>query len=129
LRHRDHLDHLEVQYNLREENAEKVETLVNTDNSGPASLRSKGAKGLDLRVVWWHVRKAQETIKGENQLAEYVARLDPARCAEILLAGSALLPSMARHSDECRIAETEQRGFEEVIRTWTLHILSRIEGG
>ena len=91
--------------------------MSNTDKSEPANPGGEGAKRLDLSVVWWHVRKAQEKIKGENQLAEYVARLDLARCAEILAAGSALLPSMARHSDECRVEETEQRGLEEVIRT------------
>ena len=85
--------------------------------------------GLDERLIWRHIRKARETIKGENQLAEYVARLKLSDCAEILSAGSALLPSFARDHEECRVEEDEERGFEEVIRTWTLHVLSRLEGG
>jgi len=75
------------------------------------------------------VRQAQETVKCENQLAEYVSSLDVAACAEILASGSALLPSIARNRDECRVEETEQRGFEEVMRSWTLHVLSRVESG
>lgn len=85
--------------------------------------------GLDERLVWRYIREAQETIKGENQLAEYVARLRLSDCAEILSASPVLLPSFARNYEECRVEEDEERGFEEVIRTWTLHVLSRLEGG
>ena len=85
--------------------------------------------GLDERLIWWHIRKARETIKGENQLAEYVTRLKLSDCAEILSASFVLLPSFARNHEECRVEEDEERGFEEVIRTWTLHVLSRLEGG
>ncbi|MCA3748649.1 MAG: hypothetical protein IN808_05855 [Rubrobacter sp.] len=34
----------------------------------------------------------------------------------------------ARHP-ECRVGEDEERSFAEVIRAWTLHVLSGVEGG
>ena len=83
----------------------------------------------DGRFIWRHVREAQETIKGENQLAEYVARLEIAECARILVASPIELPSLAALRDECRVGPEEKRCFEEVIKTWTLYVLSRVEGG
>jgi hypothetical protein len=86
-------------------------------------------EGLDERIIWRHIRRAQETIKGENQLVEYVARLRLSDCAEILSTSSILLPSLARNHEECRVERDEERGFEEVIRAWTLYVLSGLEGG
>ena len=89
----------------------------------------KDVKATDQRLVWQHIRKAQETIKGENQLAEYVARLEIAECARILAASPIKLPSLAALRDECRVGPAETRSFEEVIRVWTLEVLSGLEGG
>jgi hypothetical protein len=85
-------------------------------------------KKPDGRFVWGHVRKAQETIKGENQLAEYVWQLEIAECARILAASPIALPSLAALRDECRVGPEEKRSFEEVIRAWTLEVLSGLEG-
>ncbi len=59
---------------------------------------------------------------GERQLADYVARLDLGECARILA-------SLAARRNECRVRVDEKRSFEEVIRTWTLQVLSGLEGG
>ena len=83
----------------------------------------------DGRFLWRHIRKAQKSIKGENQLAEYVARLEVAECARILAASPIELPSLATLRDECRVGPEEKRSFAEVIRAWTLEVLSGIEGG
>jgi hypothetical protein len=76
-----------------------------------------------------HIQEAQTTIEGEDQLLAYVARLRLSECAEILAASPIGLPSLAAKRDECRVEAGEERGFEEVIRTWTLHVLSGLEGG
>ena len=86
-------------------------------------------QGSNQSLVWQHIRKAQETIKGESQLAEYVARLEIAECARILAASPIELPSLAALRDECRVGTGETRSFEEVIRVWTLEVLSGLEGG
>ena len=80
-------------------------------------------------VVGWHVRRAHATLKGEHQLAQYVARLGPGECAAILVAVPEGLPQLARLRDECRVGPRETRSFEAVIRTWTLCVLSGAEGG
>ena len=81
------------------------------------------------RLIWWHIREAETTIKGEDQLPEYVARLELSECARILEASPMDLPSLAARRGECRVGKDEERSFEEVIRTWTLHVLSGLEGG
>lgn len=102
---------------------------------GPENSRTnpteenENTKEPDGRFVWRHVRKAQETVKGENQLAEYVARLKIAECARILAASPIGLPSLATLRDECRVGPEEKRSFEEVIKAWTLEVLSGMEGG
>ena len=85
--------------------------------------------GSNQSLLWQHIRKAQETVKGESQLAEYVARLEIAECARILAASPEGLPFLAAHRDECRVGPDETRSFEEVIRLWTLSVLSGLEGG
>jgi hypothetical protein len=80
-------------------------------------------------LIRHHLREAHEHLRGEEQLAEYVARLDIGECARILAASPTGLPALAALRDECRVERDEQRGFEEVIRTWTLHVLSGFEGG
>lgn len=86
-------------------------------------------EALDERLIWQHIRKAQTTLKGENQLAEYVARLEIAECARLLAASPELLPLLAARRDECRVGSDETRSFEEVIRAWTLEVLSTLERG
>jgi hypothetical protein len=86
-------------------------------------------KESDGRFVWRHIRKARETIQGENQLIEYVARLEIAECAKILAASPIELSSLAALRDECRVGPQEKRSFEEVIKVWTLEVLSGVEGG
>jgi hypothetical protein len=86
-------------------------------------------EGLDERLIWHHIRKAQTTLKGENQLAEYVARLEITECAGILAASPGRLPLLAARRDECRVGPDEKRSFEGVIRAWTLEVLSGVEGG
>ena len=81
------------------------------------------------RVIEWHLREAHESSRGEGQLADYVARLDLGECARILEASPTTLASLAALRDECRVEAGEKRSFEEVIRVWTLHVLSGLEGG
>jgi hypothetical protein len=76
-----------------------------------------------------HLREAHGSISGEHQLADYVAGLDLGECATILAASPTSLASLAALRDECRVEADEKRSFEEVIRTWTLHVLSGLEGG
>jgi hypothetical protein len=76
-----------------------------------------------------HIQEAQKTIEGEDQLPAYVARLRLSECTEILAASPIGLPSLLAKRDECRVEASEERGFDEVIRTWTLHVLSGLEGG
>ncbi|HSK82916.1 MAG TPA: hypothetical protein VK902_05845 [Rubrobacter sp.] len=71
----------------------------------------------DERTIGRHVRMAHTTVKGEHQLAEYVARLEIAECARILAAAPDALPLLAARRDECRVGPDERRSFEEVIRT------------
>lgn len=91
-----------------------------------------GAEGRGSREVWegligWHLREAHERARGEIQLADYVASLDLGECARILEASPTSLASLAALRDECRVEADEKRSFEEVIRVWTLHILSGLE--
>ena len=86
-------------------------------------------KKSDGSFVWRHIREARETIKGEDQLAEYVARLEIAQCARILAASPIGLPSLAALRDVCRVGPEEKRSFEAVIKAWTLEVLSGMEGG
>jgi hypothetical protein len=81
------------------------------------------------KLIRHHLREAHEHVKGEEQLAEYVARLDIGECARILAASPTGLPALAALRDECRVERDERRGFDEVIRTWTLQVLSGLEGG
>ena len=83
-------------------------------------------EGEDL--VRWHLLKAHN-LNGEHQIAEYVANLDLAECVEILAASPGTLPFLASHRDECQVGPGERRSFEEVIRTWTMSVLSGAEAG
>jgi hypothetical protein len=76
-----------------------------------------------------HIRRAREEYRGEHQFAEYVSALDVGECARILAASPTSLPALAALREECRVGADEERDFEEVIRTWTLHVLSGLEGG
>lgn len=81
------------------------------------------------RSIGGHVRRAHEAIRGEHQLAEYVAGLEIEECARILASDPDGLPRLAALRDECRVGAAEKRSFERVIRTWTEAVLSGIEGG
>jgi hypothetical protein len=76
----------------------------------------------------YHVLAAYAMIKGERQLAEYVARLDLGECARILAASPVPLSSLAVRDPAARVDRDENRGFEEVIRAWALRVLSGVEG-
>jgi len=76
-----------------------------------------------------HLREAHERFRGERQLADYLAQLGLGECARILEASPTSLASLAALREECRVEADESRSFEEVIRTWTLHVLSGLEGG
>jgi hypothetical protein len=80
------------------------------------------------RSVGDHIRMAHETLGGEHQLAQYVAGLGIEECARILAQSTTGLSILAALRDECRVGTEEKRSFEEVIRIWTLEVLSGIEG-
>ena len=83
----------------------------------------------DGDLISRHLREAHERFQGEHQLADYVAWLDLAECARILEASPMSLASLAVLREECRVEAGERRSFAQVIRTWTLHVLSGLEGG
>jgi hypothetical protein len=82
----------------------------------------------DEKLLGWHLSKAHG-FKAEHQLAEYVANLDLTECTEILTASPEGLPFLASHRDECRVGPGERRSFEDVIRIWTISVLSGVEAG
>ena len=86
-----------------------------------------GREGGDL--IGRRLTEAHERFQGERQLADYVAWLDLAECARILEASPTNLASLAALREECRVEAGERRSFAQVIRTWTLHVLSGLEGG
>ena len=69
-------------------------------------------------AVGEHVRRAHEALRGEH--------LED--CARILAESKTGLPALAARRDECRVGPDDRRSFEEVIRVWTLEVLSGIEG-
>lgn len=81
------------------------------------------------RAAWRHIMKAHQELRGEHQLAEYVARMEIGECARVLAASPQTLSSLATLRDDCRVERGESRSFEEVIRAWTLNVLSGTEGG
>ena len=88
-----------------------------------------GGERPDGGLIGRHLREAHERFRGERQLAGYVSRLDLRECARILEASPTSLASLAALREECRVEAGERRSFEEVIRTWTMHVLSGLEGG
>ena len=89
----------------------------------------QGSQAAGERLIARHIREAHERGRGEIQLADYVASVDLAECARVLEASPTSLASLAALRDECRVEADEKRSFEEVIRVWTLHVLSGLEGG
>jgi hypothetical protein len=90
----------------------------------------RGAEmGTDRSEIWRGVREAHAAVRGEHQIAEYVAALEIEECARILAADPNELPRLAALRDECRVGRDEARSFERVIRTWTVAVLSGAEGG
>ena len=83
----------------------------------------------DRSEIWRHVKEAHAGIRGEHQIAEYVAALEIGECAKILASDPEGLPRLAALRDECRVGRNEARSFERVIRTWTMEVLSGAEGG
>lgn len=94
------------------------------NSQDPASAKPKAGS-----VIGRHVQMAHATIKGEHQLSEYVQRLGLDECVEILAESTASLASLASRHGPCRVEAGEDRSFDEVIRTWTLYVLSGIEAG
>ena len=80
-------------------------------------------------VIGGHVQRAHATIKGEHQFSDYVQRLGLDECVEILAESPVSLSSLASRHGPCRVRAGEDRSFDEVIRTWTLYVLSGIEAG
>jgi hypothetical protein len=76
----------------------------------------------------YHLLAAHAMVEGEHQLAEYVARLDLGECARILGASPMPLSALASRDSISRMDRDEDRSFEEVIRAWTLRVLSGMEG-
>jgi hypothetical protein len=76
----------------------------------------------------YHVLAAHAMVRGEHQPAECAARLDLGECAKILAASQIPLSALAARDPASRVGGDENRGFEEVIRAWTLRILSGVEG-
>ncbi len=81
------------------------------------------------RRARYHVLAAHATVQGEHQLAEYVAKLELGECARILAASPIPLSTLAARDPASRVGAGEDRDFEEVIRAWTLRVLSGVEGG
>ena len=80
------------------------------------------------RPVGDHIRIAHETLGGEHQLADYVAGPRIEGCARIFARSTTGLSVLAALGDECRVGPGKRRSFEEVIRIWTLEVLSGTEG-
>lgn len=70
-----------------------------------------------------HLRRAHGAFRLERQLAGFVVGLEIEDCARILTEGPIGLPVLA----DLRVGADERRSFEEVIRVWTLGVLSGIE--
>ena len=90
---------------------------------------SGNADREDGNLIGRHLREAHESSRGERQLADYVAGLDLGECARILEASPTSLASLTALREECQVEADERRSFAEVIRAWTLHVLSGLEGG
>ena len=99
-----------------------------TERREAETRRGKQA-ATDRREIWRGVQEAYAALRGEHQIAEYVAALEIGECARILASDPEGLPRLAALRDECRVAREESRTFEQVIRTWTLEVLSGAEGG
>lgn len=94
------------------------------NSQDPASAKPEAGS-----VIGSHVQMAHATIKGENQLSEYVQRLGLDECVEILAESPISLATLASRHEPCRVRASENRRFDDVIRTWTLYVLSGIEAG
>jgi hypothetical protein len=81
------------------------------------------------RSVDEHVREAHEAIRGEHQIAEYVARLEVEEYAMIHAFEPGVLPRLAGLRDECCVGANEERSFEGVIGARTEAVLSGVESG
>ena len=88
-----------------------------------------GSQDVGEQLIARHLEEAHRSVRGECQLADYAAGLDLGVCARILAASPTSLAPLAALREECRVEVDEKRSFEEVIRTWTLHVLSGLEGG
>ncbi len=90
--------------------------------------RKPGGEENGKRRVGYHLLAARTLVKGEDGLAEYVARLDLGECARILASSPIPLSTLAERDPASRVGADEERGFEEVVRYWTLWVLSGMEG-
>ncbi|MBA2618918.1 MAG: hypothetical protein H0U91_12260 [Rubrobacter sp.] len=97
--------------------------------------REPGGEGDGKERVGYHLLLAARTpARGEDGLAEYVARLDLGECARILVAcpippaSPIPLSTLAARDPASRVGADEDRSFEEEVRYWTLWVLSGLEG-
>ena len=74
-----------------------------------------------------HLLAARTLTRDEDGPAEYVARLDLSECIRILAASPVPLSTLAVHAPASRVSADEERGFEEVVRYWTLWVQSAVE--
>lgn len=86
-------------------------------------------KDINKYLIGSHIQRAHRTIRGEHQLSRYVAQLGLNECVEILSVSNIGLAFLASRHPECRVLPDEKRSFEDVIRAWTLYVLSGSEGG
>jgi hypothetical protein len=77
------------------------------------SAEGRRSRAAGERLIARHLGEAHERVRGEIQLADHVASL----------------VSVVALRDECRVEVDEKRSLEEVIRAWTHHLLSGLEGG
>jgi hypothetical protein len=100
--------------------------------------RARSVLGRPVRLEWgfeggrWHILgigPPGRSPAGRERFARYVDRLELGTCAGILAASPVSLAALVWSSAESRVEAGDVRSFEEVIRTWTLEVLSRIEGG
>lgn len=89
--------------------------------------REPGGEESGGKRAGYHLLAARAIVRGEDGLAEYVARLDLGECARILAASPIPLSTLVARDPASRVGEDEERGFEEVLRYWTLWVLSAVE--
>jgi hypothetical protein len=89
--------------------------------------RKPGSEKTSKQRAGYHLLAARTLTKGEDELAEYVARLELSECVRIFAASPIPLSTLAVRDPASWVGADEDRGFEEVVRYWTLWALSAVE--